>query len=1125
MYVSFFEAAASRKDRFGKANPRELVKLTSPADADLELPTSASVEDVKKQYRKLALQYHPDRNAGKEEEYIPKFQAIQAAHEILGEPAEKNKYDGDRRKAGLYPTSGFSASASAAATGARGNPYQATSAYPPPPRRTQPGTWQRPQSTQTGADRFSNFPRHAPTAKKPDPAAERQNAYSAWQNMSNAQNRQQHQSRFSQSTSQAQAKTASPRRPAPPPRSSDPKFPSDEKIRAGFNYREAPQSSTADTAEGQQSAWAAFQKSQQSARSPGVKRSNTNKTPKKQGFDPNAPGSDEGPAPDSQYAHRHKSADFGRPGFAPPPPPPRPSQPDSPTSAPQRPHADPLRPFKSRSGDEDAPYSEGNRVRTPYSSFSGERNDFGSDMRRSNSTRDTFRMYPGSSDSRARSTSPLRRQSEAKSDKSDNQARPNQQKPAFSVGGSPSTSPESSDPESTGQYQSPFTGNSAIPPQNRPKIVPSPPSRRFNGATNPTSPPPSSGSGLNEGQKSNSNMYVNLPPPSHENQQPLFIPGEWAKRIYGNAAAAAAKAGNNGMQSIGKQGNVPIPILNVPSDVFQEPMPADQTVSAGYGKDTSARKPMLFRPVVTYLQPPTLDEHNAYSCLGESLKLLFGPMPESYDMDAFLALVSSARSGQSSGNKIVDRVVRHTLAVYPSVGYRKSATDPHANGKTSRHRFSFPTSPDLFSPTATSAKSRSEENINTKFSANGWSGTFSGSADYFAPPPTSSRRQSPASRGAQRPSVRTANSGFGCSGSAAQSPTTGNMPPPPPPPPKPTSSEGEATAGHNVSGDPKFSSDQWAQTFSDDSWTRVPTSPAKSGARSRAASRKNSRAQKPGPTVTGTATNPHVVDEEDDETVNPPKTNGQPFGGPVNEPDAMDIDNTPPATEQQAQQPPHSDQHKEPRLVSVPPSAWRQSQQPQPPNSHHRTTSSGSGNVPLKADLNDLANVAPFTQSADGAGLQDLSSMSSTLPFTSQAASTLPTNPHKPQTLSTPVVPIAPKAPTRLSKQSWHQYAQNFGVYLLAFNSFNNAMLQHFQARDQQAAARMQTGMAWLASTGDSSVGGGFGSYAREVREDERVRATWNVGCERHADAVKEFDDVRERVRRLTSTGGGIVDQ
>ncbi|KAF1825638.1 heat shock protein DnaJ, partial [Dissoconium aciculare CBS 342.82] len=61
--------------------------------ADLELPTTASVDDIRKAYRKLALQYHPDRNAGKEAEVVPRFQAIQAANEVLCDPTTKAQYD------------------------------------------------------------------------------------------------------------------------------------------------------------------------------------------------------------------------------------------------------------------------------------------------------------------------------------------------------------------------------------------------------------------------------------------------------------------------------------------------------------------------------------------------------------------------------------------------------------------------------------------------------------------------------------------------------------------------------------------------------------------------------------------------------------------------------------------------------------------------------------------------------------------------------------------------------------------------------------------------------------------------------------------------------------------------
>lgn len=998
--------------------------------------------------------------------------------------------------------------------GARGNPYQATSAYPPPPRRTQPGTYQRPQAA--GADRFSNFPRAAPTAKRPDPAGDRQNAFKAWQNMNTAQDRQQQQARHAQASAQAQAKTASPKRPVPPPRA-DPKFPSDEKIRAGFNYREAPHSSFADGAEERQSAWAAFQASRNNANSPGVKRSNTNKTPKKQGFDPNAPGSDEGMAPDSQYAHRHKSADFGRPSAAPPPPP-RPSRPGSPKTTPQRPQADPLRPFKSRTHtaeeEVDAPYSEGNRVRTPYSSFSGEKTDFGGDMRRSNSTRDAFKLNPGANASRARSTSPLGRSSSGKS----TEGPQSNNRPSFSVGGSSSTSSDSSEHEMGAMPEqrrgsSAQSGKTSMPPQNRPKIVPSPPSRRFNGPSNPASPP---ANGTNEGemkQKSSSNMYVN--PPTPEPQHPPFTLEEWASRMFGTKAVGGTL-----------RRNAVIPKWAIPASL----LPQRKSVKHGYGDDArSNMQSPHSKTVHTPSRVASEDEKKAYLCFRRCLELFYDPLPSSLDIDVFLTLASTARTGKLDRLEPLDSILADTLTLYPTVGDKLDKAQL-ANNNFHSSRFSFPVPPEMFSPTS-NAKSRSEESINTKFSPGGWSGTFEGSSEYFAPPQAASRRGSPSLRGGQRPGMRTMNSGFGQSTSEAQSPTTNSMPPPPPPF---AAQQGGAFPDPSSAGsDTKFSKDQWEQTFKDSSWfppppSMPPSSPVKGGARSRPVSRKNSRAAHTRPTSssTGTAANPHVVEEEDDTTIDPKSTSStnQPSG--FHEPDAMDIDNTPPATEQSQPQTQHSQagQSKEPRLVSVPPSAWRQSQQPSASNGHHRTTSGGSSNAPLKANLNDLANVAPFAQTSNGSGLQDLNSMSASLPFTSQAANTLPINPLKPQTLSTPVVPIPPKAPTRLSKQAWHQYAQNFGVYLQAFNSFNGAMLQHFQAREQQVAARMQKGMAWLEATGDPIAGGGFGSYARDVKEDERVREIWNMGCERHADAVKEFDDVRERVRRL-AVAGTIAEQ
>ncbi|KIW66169.1 hypothetical protein PV04_08370 [Phialophora macrospora] len=149
-----------------------MVKVDIKRDyyADLELPSTADTEEIKKQFRLLAKQYHPDRNPGHEVEVVPKFQAVQAAHEILSDPVEKAKYDAGRARL---------AAKTAAATNMNytSDPYtyprptNAKSAkqqypFPPPPKSTA----QRPSQTSNqkppasaGADKFNAFTRGAPS--------------------------------------------------------------------------------------------------------------------------------------------------------------------------------------------------------------------------------------------------------------------------------------------------------------------------------------------------------------------------------------------------------------------------------------------------------------------------------------------------------------------------------------------------------------------------------------------------------------------------------------------------------------------------------------------------------------------------------------------------------------------------------------------------------------------------------------------------------------------------------------------------------------------------------------------------------------------------------------------------
>jgi len=59
----------------------------------LEVPRNASADDIKKAYRKLAMQYHPDRNPGKEDWANEKFKEINEAYGVLGDPEKRKQYD------------------------------------------------------------------------------------------------------------------------------------------------------------------------------------------------------------------------------------------------------------------------------------------------------------------------------------------------------------------------------------------------------------------------------------------------------------------------------------------------------------------------------------------------------------------------------------------------------------------------------------------------------------------------------------------------------------------------------------------------------------------------------------------------------------------------------------------------------------------------------------------------------------------------------------------------------------------------------------------------------------------------------------------------------------------------
>jgi curved DNA-binding protein CbpA len=297
---------------------------------DLGIAANADENEIRKAFRQLALKYHPDRNPGRETEFVVKFQQIQAAHEVLSDPAQRIKYDNERRKFRALNIPPYNPGTprnrppppprnAYTTTTPSGSYYRAPPPKAPPPAQRPPPP-QHHTTYSNGADRFTskNFrppPPPPPTAQRPDARAReaeaKANVFTAWQKMKQPRNEDPRTNNNTYSPNNP----FSTNKPESPYNSNNPYNPN--------NPNGTP-----------------------------FGRSKSTKVPSsKKGFDPGMPGGDEGQA---RSAYR---SNYERPA---------PAVPET---------ADPLKHFKEQmDGGEHVPYAEGNRIRTPYSSTAaGER--------------------------------------------------------------------------------------------------------------------------------------------------------------------------------------------------------------------------------------------------------------------------------------------------------------------------------------------------------------------------------------------------------------------------------------------------------------------------------------------------------------------------------------------------------------------------------------------------------------------------------------------------------------------------------------------------------------------------------------------------------------------------------
>ncbi|PSK54759.1 hypothetical protein B9Z65_3848 [Elsinoe australis] len=1034
--------------------------------AALEVSSDASVDEIKKQYRKLALKYHPDRNPGKEEEFNSKFQAISAAHEILSDPTTKAKYDGDRRRAtvtGGAPKPG--------ASGRTGNPYAAASNFAPPPRRTQdPTGW-----TRTGADRFRDFPGPTPTSR----AEPKKSAYQeAWSAMGGGARRPSQKPTPQAQQPQPSANQNNQRRPpppnlpprdkAPPPQRPDlPKREAD--IRGSFKHTQAPRDMTPEA----RAAWARFNAStaETNAQRPGFARTNTSsRANRPNAFDPSTPGDNERPASGGTAGYTRHFKD-SEPGTTPP----------FPTNPPHSTQNYPSGYSSSRAPSVDGRAQYPPHRHSTYQHPGGEKTYLNSDqLRRSQSTRDATKLHeqpqsPRVFHTRHRSASPL---------KFDANGKPKQN--GFTVGSDSDDISTSTDSPSSAS-DTDMKGSGPFGNRPRPKKIPTPPSTRLNGTVGGPPPPPQPGYQSRRGSQT---------------QQP-------SRHNSASAQGAQGPQQNGHMyEPLSSQVNPRSISPHSPEWFLHYYMPLGRSVSEWKPWPPSWTIPssdFVRRASAKQNVNPSTFQQDAQEYVAEPLLIDLANAPATIHKDLSgsthekdMRLLQSAFDPEFVPPS--NNCTTHKLIVDP-IG--------HCADQDSIYRFNMHFDFDK----AEQAKSRSAEEINTTFSPTSAAPTFSGAPGAKPMSPTA-RRPSPPKRGRETLSARPSRTHINTRISNDQFRV----------PVSPTSAPNPQLFGEV----PSTGTGEREKAFSPDHWQNHNFFSLQSGlSRGPSLRRTSLGSSNKGPTAPRPASATSVNDGDNERDSGSGRSAAS--GG-----DAMDIDPTPPTAQQPAQ--------KTARGYAQPPSQWRLSQNSMPPppstapptdsaaaaarrRSSVRSTTdpnvagqSTQGPTTTMPDLNPLsASLNPPNQ-----GLNDLSSLSSSIPFQPKPSSQHPSKlfgETAPPPSPLPRVPIAPDAPQRLTKTSFKEYVAKMHGYLGAYHQLQRQLAEGSRTTMEMEERVLGRGPGGLEARGGEAMTDGVEALSRKVKEEERWNQLRNVAGEKYAGALAEFVRVKGRVGKLGEEG------